>query len=85
MTTELRPDEDLIDVRVEHKTPVGDARAVKGRPGRIGTFDNPIGVMGISFAHWIFAFRRRIFFGGFLRSDRRCDNGPTRTLLRNLA
>ena len=73
MTTELRPDEDLIDVRVEHKTPVGDARAVKGRPGRIGTVDNAISVMGISFAHRIFPLRRRIFFGGVLWTDLRCD------------
>ena len=85
MTTELRPDEDLIDVRVEHKTPVGDARAVKGRPGRIGTVDNPIGVMGISFTHWILSLLRRILFGGVLWTDLRCDSGATRALLRNLA
>jgi hypothetical protein len=85
MTTELWPDKDLIDMRVENKTPVGDVRAVKIRPGRIGTGDNAIGFMGISFAHWIFPLRRRILFGGFLRSDRRCDGGATRALFRYFA
>ncbi|PYM01336.1 MAG: hypothetical protein DMF19_06775 [Verrucomicrobia bacterium] len=85
MTTELWPDKDLINMRIDNKTPVGDARAVKGRPGRIGTVDNAISVMGISFAHRIFPLRRRILFGGFLRSDRRCDSGATRALFRNLA
>jgi len=85
MTPGLWPDEDLVDVRVENKTTVGDVRAVKGRPGRIGTVDNPIGVMGISFTHWILSLLRRILFSGVLWSDLHCDNGPTRTLLRNLA
>jgi len=82
MTTELRPDEDLVDVRVENKTTVGNVRAVKRGQGWIGTVDNPIGVMGISFTHWILSLRRWILFSGVLWSDLRCDSGPTRTLFR---
>ena len=85
MTPGLWPDEDLIDVRIENKTTVGNVRAVKRGQGRIGTVDNPIGVMGISFTHWILSLRRWILFSGVLWSDLRCDSGPTRTLFRNCA
>lgn len=85
MTTELRPDKDLVDVRVENQTTVGDVRAVKRGPGWIGTVDDPIGVMGISFTHWILSLLRRILFSGVLWSDLRCDSGPARTLFRNFA
>ena len=64
--TELRPDKDLIDVRIENKTPVGDVRAVKLRVRRIWTVNKAIGLMGISFAHLILPLRRRILFGGVL-------------------
>ena len=82
MTPGLWPDEDLVDVRVENKTTVGNVRAVKRGQGWIGTVDNPIGVMGISFTHWILSLRRWILFSGVLWSDLRCDSGPTRTLFR---
>src|SRR5438477_13166499 len=81
----LRPDKDLIDVRVDNQATVGNIRAVKRRPGWIRTVDNTIGVMGISFSHWIFPLRCRILFGGVLRSDWRFDNGPTNALFRNFA
>ncbi len=80
MKTELRPDKDLIDVRIENKTTVGDVRAVKLRPRRIRTVNNAIGSMGISFAHRIFPLLRRIFFRGVLRSDLRCDIRADRAL-----
>ena len=81
----LRPDKDLIDVRVDNQATVGNIRAVKRRPGWIRTVDNTIGVMGISFAHWIFPLRRWILFGGVLWTDLRCDSGATLALLRNWA
>ena len=82
MKTELRPDEDLIDVRVENKTTVGNVRAVKLRPRRIWTVDNPIGLWGSLSPIGYFPFLRRILFRGVLRSDLRCDIGPTRAFLR---
>ena len=81
----LRPDKDLIYVSIENKGTVGDVRAVKPCPGWIGTVDNPVGVIGISFAHWILPLRRRILFGGVLWTDLRRDNGATRALFSDLA
>lgn len=85
MTTGLWPDKDLIDMRVENKTPVRDVRAVKLRARRIWTVDNAIGFMRISFAHRIFSVLGRILFRRVLRTDLRCDSGATRALFRNLA
>src|SRR5437660_12597174 len=84
IVVELRPDKDLIDVRIENKTPVGDVRAVKLRARRIWTVNKAIGLMGISFAHRILPLRRRILFGGVLWSDLRCDSGVILDFLRNL-
>src|SRR5437868_14261054 len=64
--TELRPDKDLIDVRIENKTPVGDVRAVKLRVRRIWTVNNAIGLMGISVAHRMLILRSWILFSGVL-------------------
>ena len=79
----LRPDKDLIDVRVENKTPVGDVRAVKLRARRIWTVNNAIGFMGISFAHWILPLRR-ILFRRLLRSNLFCYVRAGRAFLRHL-
>ena len=72
MKTELRPDEDLIDVGIENETTVGNVRAVKLRTRRIWTVNNAIGSMGISFAHRIFSVLGRIFFRRLLRSNLLC-------------
>ena len=87
MTIELRPDKDLIHACVDNKAIVWNLRTIKLGVRRIRTGDEAGSFMRISFAHRIFPFGCRIFLGGFLRSDRRCESGAARALrrFRNLA
>ena len=73
----------LVCTGVENKPTVGNLRAVKLLARWIGTADNAIGFVRISFADRVASsLGRRILFRGFRRGNWRCHHGASGSLLR---
>jgi hypothetical protein len=75
----LRSYKNLVRARIEDKSSMGDFRAVKLRMRRVGAINDSGGFVRISFTVRIFSVGSRIFFGGFLWSDRCRHNNATRS------